>query len=283
MKPLTSLWNRLRALAKALKSEYRFPLSDYWLYLCFAEYPGFPKHFPAIKIHKQDGDKFKRLQIGDYSYYWPSATSCHGLDWMYQEVFAPASHNFHAYEFAGVKIAPGDYVIDAGACEGFFTRYALQKSAKVLAIEPVDELAEALKLTFSREITKRQVKVLSLALGEKSGQARLHADQNRLYESRISSVGSKISVKTLDDLLGDHRVHFVKMDVEGAEVDAVLGANRIIVEQKPRLSIAVYHELENARKICRLLRELRSDYHILHRGIFAWEGCNPRPFMVYAW
>ena len=282
MRSLKILYKRLRTLAKAVKSDYRFSLSDYLIYLGFAEYPGFRIQFPTIHVHN-DSVKFKQLKIANSFYYWPTAISFDGLDWMHQEVFAPASRNFHAYEFGGTRIASGDYVIDAGACEGFFTRYALQRSARVLVIEPVVELTKALRLTFSKEIAEGKVEVSHLALAEKSGQARYHEDPDHLYESRISKTGSNIQVMALDDLIGDDRVHFIKMDVESAEVNAILGASRIIAEQKPCLSIAVYHEVENAHKICSILRELRPDYNILHRGIFAWEGCTPRPFMVYAW
>ena len=283
MKILKILLNRFRTLIKAFKSDYRFAFSDYLLYLTFAEYPGFPHRFPLIEVQSSDDVNFIKLNIRDNYYYWPSDASYQGLDWMYQEVFVPASRNFHAYEFNGVKIALGDFVVDAGACEGFFTKYALQRGARVLAIEPIGDLAKGLRASFSSMIDEGRVEVLPFALGEKSGLAKLHLDSSHLYESRISSVGSNVQVKALDDLIGDKRVQFIKMDVEGAEVGAIMGARKIIAEQKPQLAIAVYHELENAQLICSILRELRSDYHILHRGIYAWEGIPPRPFMVFAW
>jgi FkbM family methyltransferase len=247
-----------------------------------AEYPGPTRQFPIIRVVEQDHD-YVKLRIGDHSYYWPSGAKWSGLEWMHQEVFVPSSRNSHTYEFAGVKIRPGDQVVDAGASEGFFTRYALQRGATVLAVEPVPSLANALEKTFAAEIGRDQVRVLPAALGVISGQANLELVPERLYESHLASTGTEMQMVSLDDIAGQERVDFVKMDIEGAEIDAVLGGKRAIAMQKPRLTIAVYHQLENARRVCQLLHEIRPDYQIMQRGIYAWEGCEPRPMMVYAW
>ena len=273
---------RIRGLGLALRGRYRFSLSDYWLYLRYAEFPGPKKLFPTIHLVAQDSD-YIWLQIGTHRYYWPSGADWAGLEWIHQEVFMPASHNFHAYEFAGVRIRPGDQVIDAGACEGFFTQYALQRGATVLALEPVQSLADALGKTFATEIVRGQVKVIPVALGATSGQAYMQLVQESLHESQVTDTGTEIQVMSLDDIIGQENVDFIKMDIEGAEMDAVRGGREAIARHKPRLAIAVYHELENARQVCQLLREIRPDYQIMHRGIFAWKGYDPRPFMVYAW
>lgn len=195
----------------------------------------------------------------------------------------PAARNLHGYEFAGARIHPHDQVVDVGASEGFFTRYALQRGATVLAVEPVQSLAEALGKTFAAEITRGQVRVLPAALGVSSERANLELVQERLYESQLASTGTEIQMVSLDDVAGQERVDFVKMDIEGAEMDAVRGGRRTVATQRPRLAIAVYHDLANAQQICQLLRETRPDYEIMHRGIYAWGGCDPRPSMVYAW
>lgn len=282
MTSLAKYLDRLQSLRMARRSEYRFSMSDYWLYLRYAECPGPRKCFPTIQVVEQDDD-YVQLQIGAHRYYWPSEADWSGLAWMHQEVFVPASQNFHAYKFAGVKIHSGDQVVDAGASEGFFTRYALQQDATALALEPVPSLAGALGRTFAAEIARGQVKVLPVALGATSGQAKLDMVQERLYESRVASTGTEIQMMSLDDIIGQERVDFIKMDIEGAEMEAVRGGSKVIARCKPRLAIAVYHELGNARQVCRLLREIRPDYQIRHRGIYAWDGCDPRPGIVYAW
>jgi FkbM family methyltransferase len=52
-------------------------------------------------------------------------------------------------------------------------------------------------------------------------------------------------VDTLDNLLKDKKVDFIKMDIEGAEMAALRGAEGIIKEQKPILAIACYHQMRD--------------------------------------
>lgn len=282
MLPLKHLFDRLRVLCLAPPTGYSFTASDYWLYLRYAEYPGSTRHFPPILVVSRD-NIFVQLKIGARCYYWPSKARWDSLPWIHQEVFMPASHNPHAYEFAGARINPGEHVIDAGACEGFFVHYALGKGAKVLAVEPVPILADVLRKTFAPEISSGRVRVLPAAIGAKSGKAALDLVQERIYESKIASKGIEVPMISLDDIMESEHVDFVKMDIEGAEIDAVRGGANTIARDKPRLAIAVYHEQENARQVCQLLRQIRPDYRIRHRGIYAWGGCKPRPFMIYAW
>ncbi|MCB1155559.1 FkbM family methyltransferase, partial [bacterium] len=206
-----------------------------------------------------------------------------GLPWVHQEVFVPAAANFHAYEFGDVAIKPGDHVIDAGASSGFFTRYALDKGATVLIVEALPEVAKALAWTFADEIRDGRVRIHAAALGRESGQTKISFSSDSLYEAKVGDEGADVRVEPLDALVGDERVDFLKMDVEGAEMDALTGARETIARDKPKLSVAVYHEYENARLVEKIVRDIRPDYQIAHRGIFAFEGCRPRLFLTYAW
>ena len=277
-----TLRDRLRVLRAAWAGEYSFSLHDYWLYLRFAEWPGRRGRFPELKVLDEDSG-FVRLRIGGQTYYWPSESERNGLRWMHQEVFAAAGRNPHAYEYRGAAIRPGDLVIDAGACEGFFTRYALRRGATVLALEPVPSLAGAMRKTFAAEIAVGQATVLPCALHSTSGHRKLSVNEDRVYESRCTESGQDVESIRLDDLPERDRVGFVKMDIEGAELDAIRGARETLAARRPRLSIGVYHEFSTAREAVRLLREIQPQYHLVHRGIFADAGCAPRPFMVYAW
>jgi len=60
-------------------------------------------------------------------------------------------------------------------------------------------------------------------------------------------------------------VTFIKMDIEGAEVEAVSGAADIIRSQKPKLAICVYHSKEHIIKIPFLLKKLVPEYKIYLR------------------
>ena len=258
------------------------------LYLKYGDQPGRSKDFPKIEEIRADGE-FVELGIGEYHYWWPASCDYRGLAWVHQEVFVPSTHNPYAYEYAGAAIRSGDWVLDAGACEGFFTRYALQRGANVVAIEPVEELVEALGRTFAPEVQAGAVRIVPGALGEVSGEARLEVRTSAVWEStatKLSEGGRPVRVHCLDDLLTQVSVpalDFIKMDVEGAELSAIRGATNMLREHKPRLAIAVYHGLDTARQVEEVVRNARPDYRIRCRGIYAWEGCLPRPAMLYAW
>jgi FkbM family methyltransferase len=226
------------------------------------------------------------LQIGDLAFFWPQGNKTSPLTWIYQEVFAPARWNAHTFEYGEVAIQIGDWVIDAGACEGFFTYYALKRGANVLVIEPVPVLVEALSRTFEAEIKAGRVQILWGALGDKPGEFGLRIAQDELYLSGLEADGDIIvPVYTLDGLLEQEvvpSIDFVKMDIEGHEVAAVQGGINLLRTSSPQLSIAVYHQEENARIIRQYLQEINPMYNVHWRGIWARSQDLPRPYMLYA-
>lgn len=273
---------RFRVLRQAGEGKYRFSLRDYWRYVRHAESPGPLSRFPDVDVLSREGH-YVRLRIGDGVYFWPAEESRDGLPWLYREVFAKASSNPHAYEHSRVKIRPGDHVLDAGACEGFFIRYALEHGARVTAVEPVPRLAGALERTFSSEIERGLVQVLPCALSRQSGEVRIRQPRDRVYESRRADTGETVRSISIDQMENSASFDFIKMDVEGEELAAVQGARATLKVRKPRLSIAVYHAHDTADRLVHLLKEIRPDYRVRHRGIFAYQACTPRPFMVLGW
>lgn len=270
-------------LAALCSRTYRFRLDDYWLYLRYGRRPGHLRDYPNILVREYNAG-FVHLVVQGQCYVWPRDRTIASLDHVFREVNAPASQNAHAYEFAGVRIRWGDCVVDAGASEGFFTRYALQRGASVMAFEPIPVLAECLSQTFVSEIANHNVKVYVAALEATSGRRNFSISDERLCASRFAPDGIAVPTVALDDILGDTRVDFIKMDIEGAEPDALRGAARVIARDKPRLAIAAYHNLDDARQIMGILTRIRPDYVLRHRGIWATDdGCEPRPMMVYAW
>lgn len=74
-----------------------------------------------------------------------------------------------------------------------------------------------------------------------------------------------IETVALDEFLHGERVTFIKMDIEGVELDALKGAVRIIKEQKPKLAISVYHKADDIIEIPKLIMEMRPDYKLYLR------------------
>ena len=86
----------------------------------------------------------------------------------------------------------------------------------------------------------------------------------------VNSANSADNLQTiegisLDEFLQNERVTFIKMDIEGAEYDALKGAEHIIRTQKPRLAISIYHDKNHIVDIPALLLSFREDYRFYIR------------------
>ena len=69
---------------------------------------------------------------------------------------------------------------------------------------------------------------------------------------------------TLDETV-DKEATFIKMDIEGAEVNAIGGGVHLIKNNKPKLAICVYHRLQDFWEVPTLICEIVSDYKIYIR------------------
>ncbi len=71
---------------------------------------------------------------------------------------------------------------------------------------------------------------------------------------------NKIAVNSLDNVLANNRISFIKMDIEGAETDTLIGAKNIIVMQRPILAVCIYHKKEDMINIPLMLMDWLKDY-----------------------
>lgn len=93
-------------------------------------------------------------------------------------------------------------------------------------------------------------------------------DDSRINDKSILTANGKtvkIEVESIDNLLYDKGVTFIKMDVEGAEIKALEGARKIICEQKPKLAISIYHKFDHYYKIPLMIKEWVPEYRIYMR------------------
>jgi FkbM family methyltransferase len=155
-------------------------------------------------------------------------------------------------------LSPGATVIDVGANIGYNTVYAARRvgpSGRVVAIEPAADNVAVLRENIAANNLPNVV-VLPVAAGRGHEERTLflrgdHSAVNSLFERSIyaSVTGVEpVRVAPLDDLV-DADVDLVKIDVEGAEVEVLLGMTRLlqlprirlIVEWHPRLQEAAGH------------------------------------------
>ena len=84
--------------------------------------------------------------------------------------------------------------------------------------------------------------------------------------SRISKNGTEfVPVDTIDHVCASDKVTFIKMDIEGAELEALRGAADVIRRDKPKLAISIYHKPKDYFEIPFFVKELVPEYRLYIR------------------
>jgi FkbM family methyltransferase len=232
-------------------------------------------------------DELAHMCIDEFEFYVPTDSFKPGeLTWLYNEIFQTYEANPHAYETDFLTIHDGDIVIDAGCCEGFFVPYALSRNArKIYAFEPHHKFVRGLSKTFTKEIEDDCVEIIPAGLSDKIADAFLDDSNDFICEARINDrYGHRIQVVTLDSFTLERNldaVDFVKMDIEGEEMNAVRGMFGVLKRFRPKLAIAVYHGYDNAQLVKELILTARPDYKVVFGGCYMFK-VPFRPYIIYA-
>jgi len=175
----------------------------------------------------------------------------------------------HNYGDGPYRVKPGSIVLDCGANVGDFVREALSAGASlVVAIEPVPRSAECVRRTFAPEIAAGKVRLVEKAVWHEAGRMKMTLHTNALLDSLKPDAGAQpgqvvveVPLITIDALvaeLGLPRVDFIKMDIEGAEPNAVRGASHTIQAFRPQISIATEHYPNEAAEVTKLIQSTAS-------------------------
>jgi len=139
------------------------------------------------------------------------------------------------------------------------------KFEKIYCIEPNTLHINIAKRNFS-DISN--VEFINCGLGNKkiSNNQDVRKDQTNCAHDYQAN-----NINTIDILIGG-RVDFIKLDIEGAEQDAIEGAYNTIKNYHPILAICIYHKAEDWYKVPQKVLEINPNYKIYIRhymeGIF---------------
>lgn len=253
---------------------------------------------PTHVTEKTDDPELVTVTINGKKIFWPAILPDRDLPWLFHEVFDDFTTNPSSYNNPELDYKNRKWVIDAGAAEGYFSIFALEKSpgALIIGVEPLPLMNKALLKTFTSHERGKKAIVVSAALGDKMGWSDIQVDYEHICDSKLllsteeagsgvyDSSTQSVSVTTLDQLAIEHSLGaggLIKMDIEGYEMAALSGASNILKEYKPALAIAVYHDLENARKCAEIIKAANSSYKIEFRGCYGYFE-PPRPYMLFA-
>lgn len=162
------------------------------------------------------------------------------------------------------RLKKGDVVIDVGAHIGVFTLKAsrlVDSEELVISVEP-DPENYAMLLTNIRINSLKSVIPVRVALMDESGTVKMSRSGDAISHSVVLKRSKKyilVPALTLDELLGKlgvKRFDFIKIDVEGAELQIMKGSKNNLISNKPSMAIASYHYPGEAKKVVKLLNSL---------------------------
>jgi FkbM family methyltransferase len=164
-----------------------------------------------------------------------------------------------------------DVIADCGAFDGDTIRCLVERLRlsfrEIHALEPDPASFAALEQYVERlpPPVRQRIVLHQLAVAGQRGAARFTA--NGKPSARLSEDGQAVvECAPLDEVLAEAPPTFIKMDIEGAEMEALRGAECLIRANRPILAICVYHRQADLWDIPLLLRSLCDDYSFFLRA-----------------
>lgn len=136
----------------------------------------------------------------------------------------------HKYLDADFDVREGDIVLDVGVAEGNFSLQIIDRVKHLYLVETDEQWVEALQCTF--ESYKDKVTIINKFLSNESG---------------ADSI-------TIDEIAQETDIDFIKMDIEGAEEDALQGGSAYLKKKKnQKIAVCAYHNVNDEKKISSIL------------------------------
>jgi FkbM family methyltransferase len=211
------------------------------------------------------------------------------------ELFGSQPTEFHVLKWIDERLRPGDTFFDIGAHYGWMSLHASRQvgaQGKVIAFEPSPPLVKFLELNKKvNGFSQLQIvpKAVADSVGREvpfylkdDGDSFLNSLVHRLDQSPAnpSSTKSPIPIETITLDAFCEETQFIpaaiKIDVEGAELLVLQGANALLRHHRPLLMLAVHPTwLPNGQKADEIFELLRSlGYRIIDSKVVTFEGAD---------
>jgi len=184
-----------------------------------------------------------------------------------KEVYNPFDSQY--FPTGIINLSANEIFVDCGACIGSAVDNFLKqlKSShgsyyKIYAFEPDSINFEKLN---SKYAGNEKISLIHKGVWHKNEVLKFNSNGP---SSMISDFGNKtIVVDAIDSMVStDEHISFIKMDVEGAEYEALRGAEKTIRKNKPKLAISVYHKQDDLLIIPAYIKRLEPNYRLYLRA-----------------
>jgi len=226
-------------------------------------YPGILPHFAAdlpsrILMHREGILRIDGL--------WHDATSREvfrqQLSWRlrasFVEIAPPVADQYFPADI--IKPSLDDTFVDGGAFDGDTLRCAPWRFKRIIAVEPDPVNSKRLLAEAGTGLTLHKV-----LLGDCPGRAWFEAS-GTMASARSDRGTIEIPVATLDELLRNEKPSFIKLDIEGDELQALRGSRETLLREQPILAVCVYHRPSDLWEIPLWAHEVLPNHRLFLRA-----------------
>lgn len=169
--------------------------------------------------------------------------------------------NRQYFDLPNLVCSKNEIFVDAGSLDGttslLFSKWCKGKYNAIYSFEPDPYNYKKCEKNLCTQLDR--VKIYNCGLWKYHTSLKFNPESSG--ESCIQDQGSiEIQVNALDEILENKAVTFIKMDIEGSEINALEGAKKIICENKPKIAVSIYHKLEDIWEIPSLLLDYNPNY-----------------------
>ncbi len=162
------------------------------------------------------------------------------------------------------------FFIDGGCFDGNDSkRYLDRYDGEAICFEPDQYNAEKIRERL-KEYEKRY-QLVPAALWSSCDDVFFSSEGRRGSHIGGNKTGEKVRASSIDTIVGDRRASLIKMDIEGAELEALKGAKNTIIRDHPILAISAYHKPKDIIDIPLFILNLHECYRLyLRHYSFSW-------------
>lgn len=193
-------------------------------------------------------------------------------------LFSAESDKDESYSLLGAESFRS--AADLGAYNGDTVREMLgycPEIERIYALEPDARNFKKLSAFCESAPSRTELIPINAAAWREDGSLTFGGEGNRnsgVFAPTRTAKTVQVNARSLDSVLENERVDYIKYDVEGAEKEAIEGSRNTILTHRPRLLISAYHKSEDIFALPLQIHALRPDYKLYYRRypyVPAWD------------
>jgi FkbM family methyltransferase len=174
---------------------------------------------------------------------------------------------YFSHEF--ISYGDNEVYIDAGAADGGTVRrfydYCKKFGKEPLKIYGIEAAAALYQQSVKNTDGMDCVRMLHCAAGKEESETECFINDIGMVDAVSGIEKIMLKTRTIDEICKRDKVTFIKMDIEGFEFDALIGAAETIKRDKPKLAVSIYHKFRDIVDLPDFILSLNPDYKFYMR------------------